>query len=82
MSGRTVEIGGVVFCHRTGHPEEFMVYQVIEAPDCYGCAFRGLFGKCKKSKGLFGECKADKRTDGKSVIFKKVNQVKMVRAIR
>lgn len=82
MSGRTVEVGGFVFCHRNGHPEEFKVFEVVEAPYCDGCAFRGLFGKCKKPKGMFGECNADKRTDGKNIIFKKINQVKMVRAIR
>lgn len=81
MSGRTVEVGGIVFCHRNGHPEEFKVFQVVEGGRCTGCAFSGFFGCCKKPKGLFGECTADKRTDGKSVIFKKINVVRVVKPV-
>lgn len=79
MSGRTVEVGGFVFCHRNGHPEEIKVFQVVEGDRCTGCAFSRVFGRCKKPKGLFGECTAEKRTDGKSVIFEKINVVKMIK---
>lgn len=82
MSGKTVEVGGVVFCHRTGHSETFKVYEVVESGDCRRCSFCGILGRCKKPKGLFGDCKAYKRDDGKSVIFKKINQVKMVKSIQ
>lgn len=79
MSGRTVEVGGFVFCHRNGHPEEFKVFRVEEGKTCDGCYYRGFFGRCKKPHGLFGECKAEKRTDGKAVVFKEINQVRMIK---
>lgn len=79
MSGRTVTAGGFVFCHREGHPEEIKVFQVVEHKGCEGCYYRTFFGRCKKPSGFFGACKAEKRSDGKSVIFKKVNQVKMIK---
>ena len=79
MSSRTVAAGGFVFCHRDGHPEEFKVFQVVEQKGCVGCYYRAFFGRCKKPKGLFGECQATKRTDGRSVIFKKVNVVRMIK---
>lgn len=82
MSDKITKIGGLVFCHRTGHPEKFKVFEVVEAPDCNGCAYRGLFGKCRKPRGLFGPCKADKREDGKNVIFRKVRTVNMIRGVQ
>ncbi len=79
MKVRTVEVGGFVFAHRNGHPEEPTIFQVVEQKNCKGCAFRGFFRRCKKPQGLFGECSIDKRTDGKSVIFKKIRVVRMVK---
>lgn len=79
MRGRTVKVGELVFCHPDGHPEQIKIFKVVEHGGCEGCYFRRFFGGCKKQKGLFGECKADWRTDEKNVIFKKINQVRMIK---